>query len=264
MARTKSDARTRSDGQKGHDTDDIIDTVPEELKCAICTEVCREPSSCCREGHDFCASCLKEWVRKKGTCPSCREKVGKRKTLTKNRLGCSMVANLAVRCPRHAAGDAGDAGGGAGAASSSAGASGSEKGGERRKRAREGAVKHFYAAADAANAATSEGGCEWTGKVSGLDEHASVCAFVEVRPSLFILRSRTRCRLPRKRIPPHLFRLKTTKSFSPPLHTLLLISSSLPTLPPPSPSLLPSHLSPSVRFRASLAATMFSPFNDAG
>ena len=120
MAKTKNVLVTPR--RPGYKTEDILDPIPDEPICNICTEVYTDPASCCSEGHDRCNDCLAEWVREKGTCPVCREKVGVvGKKITKNRLGCAMVANLAVRCPEHAAGGAGGAGAGASAAGAGCG-----------------------------------------------------------------------------------------------------------------------------------------------
>ena len=118
----------------------------------------------------------------------CREKVGVGKTLTKNRLGCAMVANLAVRCPEHAVGGAGGAGAGAsaaGAGSGSAAAGGASGGGRSGDNARSdsttiGERRGWGVAFGAPSAAAAEG-CTWTGKLSEWDQHATVCRFVRVR-----------------------------------------------------------------------------------
>jgi hypothetical protein len=126
-----------------------------------------------RQGHEYCKDCLTTWVREKGTCPTCREAVGREKTLTKNRLGYTTVGKLAVRCPERN-NTAGVGGGGDGAARASSAAVASGSGG--RKRRRGGA-----AAAAAQEDDDAAEGCAWTGTVSGLDAHVRVCEFVKVR-----------------------------------------------------------------------------------
>ncbi|KAG9446296.1 hypothetical protein H6P81_012424 [Aristolochia fimbriata] len=61
-----------------------IDRLREELSCAICLEICFEPSSTpC--GHSFCKKCLKSAADKCGKkCPKCRQLIGNGRSCTVN------------------------------------------------------------------------------------------------------------------------------------------------------------------------------------
>ncbi|KAK9090215.1 hypothetical protein Sjap_023392 [Stephania japonica] len=61
-----------------------IDRLREELSCAICLEICYEPSTTpC--GHSFCKKCLKSAADKCGKrCPKCRQLIGNGRSCTVN------------------------------------------------------------------------------------------------------------------------------------------------------------------------------------
>ncbi|XP_039138084.1 putative E3 ubiquitin-protein ligase RING1b isoform X1 [Dioscorea cayenensis subsp. rotundata] len=61
-----------------------IDRLREELSCAICLEVCFEPSTTpC--GHSFCIKCLKSSASKCGKrCPKCRQLISSTRSYTVN------------------------------------------------------------------------------------------------------------------------------------------------------------------------------------
>ncbi|KAH7847865.1 hypothetical protein Vadar_031037 [Vaccinium darrowii] len=61
-----------------------IDRLREELSCAICLEICFEPSttSC---GHSFCKKCLRSAAEKCGKrCPKCRQLISNGRSCTVN------------------------------------------------------------------------------------------------------------------------------------------------------------------------------------
>ncbi|CAM8976590.1 unnamed protein product [Rhodiola kirilowii] len=61
-----------------------MDRLREELSCAICLEICYEPSttSC---GHSFCRKCLSSAADKCGKkCPKCRQLIGNGRSCTVN------------------------------------------------------------------------------------------------------------------------------------------------------------------------------------
>ena len=56
------------------DQSEFASAVDEDLVCGICDGVFIQPHSC-PEGHTYCESCLKTWVREKKNCPECRMQV---------------------------------------------------------------------------------------------------------------------------------------------------------------------------------------------
>ncbi|KAG0499905.1 hypothetical protein HPP92_004596 [Vanilla planifolia] len=61
-----------------------MDQLREELSCAICLEICYEPSTTpC--GHSFCKKCLKRAAEKCGkSCPKCRQVISYRRPCSVN------------------------------------------------------------------------------------------------------------------------------------------------------------------------------------
>lgn len=53
------------------------ESISERLKCSICTMPFIEPvlTSCKIKRHVFCRHCIKEWIKRNPSCPSCRDKV---------------------------------------------------------------------------------------------------------------------------------------------------------------------------------------------
>ncbi|KAE8021391.1 hypothetical protein FH972_007285 [Carpinus fangiana] len=61
-----------------------MDRLKEELSCAICSEICFEPSSTLC-GHSFCMKCLRSAVDKCGRkCPKCRQLISNGRSCTVN------------------------------------------------------------------------------------------------------------------------------------------------------------------------------------
>ncbi|KAJ4888254.1 zinc finger (C3HC4-type RING finger) family protein [Raphanus sativus] len=61
-----------------------IDKLRDELSCAICLEICYEPSTTTC-GHSFCKKCLRSAADKCGRkCPKCRQLIGNGKYCTVN------------------------------------------------------------------------------------------------------------------------------------------------------------------------------------
>jgi hypothetical protein len=49
--------------------DEVID---DEYMCGICHSVMIKPV-CCRDGHCWCESCIRQWLKNNNTCPMGRE-----------------------------------------------------------------------------------------------------------------------------------------------------------------------------------------------
>jgi len=53
------------------------ESINERLKCSICTMPFIEPvvTNCRIKRHIFCRQCIKEWIKRNPSCPSCRDTV---------------------------------------------------------------------------------------------------------------------------------------------------------------------------------------------
>ena len=52
------------------------DLAKHNATCAVCRFVVEQATSCCPQGHSFCYTCIKRWLRTKNECPICRYKTG--------------------------------------------------------------------------------------------------------------------------------------------------------------------------------------------
>mmetsp|Transcript_42287 Transcript_42287/g.112041 ORF Transcript_42287/g.112041 Transcript_42287/m.112041 type:complete len:362 (-) Transcript_42287:146-1231(-) len=68
------------------------------MRCPICMDVLDEPSSCCAEGHVYCAGCISEALHNDPTCPTCRTQAST--TLVRHRSLEGIISALPARC-RH-------------------------------------------------------------------------------------------------------------------------------------------------------------------
>ncbi len=79
---------------------DFVHTVPEKLKCSICTDLLSDPrlTECC--GQHYCQKCLQSWLKqqRKQSCPHCRQRNFVHildKSVTRD------INQLKVRCSHH-------------------------------------------------------------------------------------------------------------------------------------------------------------------
>ena len=63
--------------------------------CGICTDVKRDPTNACAEGHSYCHGCVQEVCKRSPRCPECRAPV---KT-SKDKTARNMISEMKVRCP---------------------------------------------------------------------------------------------------------------------------------------------------------------------
>ncbi|XP_078433719.1 uncharacterized protein LOC144705007 isoform X2 [Wolffia australiana] len=80
----EDDASAGKAAEKQEPTIPCMDKLREELSCAICLEICYEPSTTpC--GHSFCKKCLKRSTAACGRrCPKCRDLIGSGRSLAVN------------------------------------------------------------------------------------------------------------------------------------------------------------------------------------
>ncbi len=80
---------------------EFVDKVPEDHQCTICTSILTDPiqNECC--GQLFCDGCLKKWLRKKKTCPHCREA---KFAFIKDKRMKRAIDSLKIYCPNRSKG----------------------------------------------------------------------------------------------------------------------------------------------------------------
>ena len=65
--------------------------IPEELMCAICTDVMTVPSTLIPCMHTFCKKCIDSWLAQANSCPICKTNV---QMNNKNHLVEQIIANF--------------------------------------------------------------------------------------------------------------------------------------------------------------------------
>ena len=80
---------------------EFVDKVPEDHQCTICTNILTDPvlTGCC--GQLFCASCLKNWLRRQRTCPHCQNA---NSHFMKDKRMKRAIDSLNIYCPHHSKG----------------------------------------------------------------------------------------------------------------------------------------------------------------
>jgi hypothetical protein len=77
--------------------EESADQIDEEFYCAICQGILNK-SNQCKQGHNFCESCIFEWLDRQQVCPICRIPLTK-DDLSKNRILDNVIGRLPVKCP---------------------------------------------------------------------------------------------------------------------------------------------------------------------
>ena len=68
----------------------------QQLKCSFCLEVMYKPVCLLPWLHNFCGGCYADWMKTKGECPECRDKV---KQIKKNHMLNSMISEYLKKNP---------------------------------------------------------------------------------------------------------------------------------------------------------------------
>ncbi|CAM9835571.1 unnamed protein product, partial [Heterosigma akashiwo] len=80
------------------DTDDFFENPDENFVCLVCHNVMIDPHTCI-EGHQFCLTCISDWLKRSSTCPArCSLRRLKLCNLTKNRPVANLIGKLQIRC----------------------------------------------------------------------------------------------------------------------------------------------------------------------
>jgi hypothetical protein len=78
--------------------------IPEEVICAVCLDVLKEPLQ--RDGceHIFCKDCIHEWLSNHKECPECRQDLALDKLKDVPRVLKSLLNRLVINCDHHSDG----------------------------------------------------------------------------------------------------------------------------------------------------------------
>jgi hypothetical protein len=131
-----------------------IDSIDEELRCAICTRPFHLPVYSSQCGHTFCQSCIEKWLKNSSSCPTCRHEV----TITdytpvKTRIVLNQLSRLRMKCNSCEQINIDD-----------------------RNKHEEICLKKII------KCTSSDLNCQWTGKREELNLHLTTCPFMQVRP----------------------------------------------------------------------------------
>ena len=73
-------------------------TVDENLHCAICTEVLKNPVQCRRNEHHFCRNCITEHLKRSRNCPKCEDRLTVETLRKPQRFLASTLSSLKISC----------------------------------------------------------------------------------------------------------------------------------------------------------------------
>ena len=73
----------------------------DEFSCGICQELYRQPmvTNCCQQ--TYCKTCIEEWLRRRKTCPNCRNDLLINELFTAPRLVVNLLNEMSVKCDNH-------------------------------------------------------------------------------------------------------------------------------------------------------------------
>ena len=83
---------------QGYDDDRFVDVVDEDLHCAICLNVLKEPVQCQNNEHYFCTPCIRRHLENFQTCPSCMEELTLETMKKAARYLTKHLSKLKLRC----------------------------------------------------------------------------------------------------------------------------------------------------------------------
>ena len=82
----------------GYDDSRFTTVVHEDLHCAICLNVLKEPMQCRSNEHHFCTACIKRHLENFQTCPSCMEELTLATLKKPSRFLATNLSDLVIRC----------------------------------------------------------------------------------------------------------------------------------------------------------------------
>ena len=131
-----------------------VDSIDEELKCAICIQSFLSPVCDSQCGHTFCQQCIKKWLKSSSTCPTCRQGVNLTNyTPVTTRAILNQLSRLRVKCTLC------------------------------QQMNIEDRNKHFEKCPkQIIKCASADIQCQWKGEREELDLHLETCSFQQIRP----------------------------------------------------------------------------------
>ena len=83
----------------GYEKEKFVDDVNEELICAICKLILKDPVQIRKCEHCFCSECMHEWWKHRHTCPVDNERIASRDDIiSPHRIVRNMLSRLKVTC----------------------------------------------------------------------------------------------------------------------------------------------------------------------
>ena len=83
--------------QEGYDDERFENPVPQNLHCAICLNVLKQPMQCLKNEHSFCKPCINRHLQVIQKCPVCIEPLTQQ-MLRPSRLVADLLSELKISC----------------------------------------------------------------------------------------------------------------------------------------------------------------------
>lgn len=88
----------------GFDTDLIISSIDDELKCPICYRLLEDPVQGVNCDHVFCRLCINSWLNSSNKCPIDREQLFKHHLTSAPKILVNLINRLEAKCSNSAHG----------------------------------------------------------------------------------------------------------------------------------------------------------------
>ena len=97
MSLLRQHLTTMASVQEGYDDERFENPVPQNLHCAICLNVLKQPMQCLKNEHSFCKPCINRHLQVTQKCPVCIEPLTQQ-TLRPSRLAADLLSELKISC----------------------------------------------------------------------------------------------------------------------------------------------------------------------
>ena len=89
--------------EEGYEDERFESAVSENLHCAICLNVLKQPMQCVNNEHSFCRPCILRHLQETQRCPTCIEPLTPQ-TLRPSRVVADLISELKISCDNFARG----------------------------------------------------------------------------------------------------------------------------------------------------------------